>query len=78
MKTYEEIVQIFSTNLKDLMIDRGLSPYDLSKKIDISFKSIYRYVNGEGLPTGYSLYLLTNYFDCSMDDLFREGYDHEH
>lgn len=71
--TEQELKKIFADNLNGLMFDRGINAYDLDDAIGITYSSIYSYTSGRCLPCSYYLYLIANYFNCTIDDLFRKG-----
>ena len=60
----------FSTRLKELRKERGLTQEELSKLSGISFPTISRYENGQrDEPKLTILKTLANYFDVTIDYL---------
>ncbi len=59
----------FSDNLKELIIDKGLSLRKLSKECGVSATQLGKYLKGS-YPTLAVAIKLANYFECSLDYLF--------
>lgn len=55
--------------IRSLRIALGLSQEQLSKEVDVTHKSIYRYETGKSLPDTMTLAKLSAYFDVSTDYL---------
>lgn len=72
MKTEEQLKQIYSKNLRKRLDARGVSPYFLAQQISIMPRTVYLYLNADSLPNSYYLYLIANFFGCSLDEMFEE------
>lgn len=72
MRTEEELIKIFSKNLRMRTFRSGKSLWDVSKEVGITYRTLYGYAKGERLPSGYYLYLIANHFGCSMDEMLEE------
>lgn len=59
----------FSERLRFLMKENNISPNELVKKIPTNLSSLYRYLDGSGLPKYETLYALSQAFDVSVDYL---------
>lgn len=59
----------FSTRLKELREEAGVSMQQLAHDIDVSNAAICKWENGEAEPKVGSLVRLAAYFDCSIDFL---------
>lgn len=59
----------FSTKLKELRAEKGVSQAKLAADIHISRSAVAKWENGLGLPNDESLKLLSEYFGVSIDEL---------
>lgn len=59
----------FSTKLKELRQEKGISQAKLAADIHISRSAVAKWENGLGLPNDESLKLLAQYFDIQIDEL---------
>lgn len=59
----------FSSNLKKLRKNFGLSQEKLSHKINVTKSTISAYEKGTKAPNFYTLITLSKVFDCSLDEL---------
>ncbi len=60
---------IFSENLKQLMTEASINQVKLSKEIRIAQSAISAWLSGKKEPSIESLWLLADFFDCSIDEL---------
>ena len=61
----------FSTKLKELRGEKGISQAKLAADIHISRSAVAKWENGLGLPNDESLKLLADYFGITIDELSR-------
>ncbi len=59
----------FSTKLKELRGEKGISQAKLASDIHISRSAVAKWENGLGLPNDESLKLLADYFGVTIDEL---------
>ncbi len=59
----------FSNNLKRLMYESSLNQVKLSKEIGIAQSAISAWLLDKKEPSITSLWLLADYFQCSVDEL---------
>lgn len=59
----------FSTRLRALLKEYGVSQERLKRELPVSSSVIYKWLKGISQPTTDSLISLANYFDCSIDYL---------
>ena len=59
----------FAENIKELRKERGWSQQDLSLKIHYSQQCISQWENGQIEPTLTSLWVLSDVFEISVDEL---------
>ena len=59
----------FSTRLKDLREEAGLSMIELARAIGVSDAAICKWENGQAEPKISYIVRLAEYFDCSVDYL---------
>lgn len=59
----------FSTKLKELRGEKGISQAKLASDIHISRSAVAKWENGLGLPNDESLKLLADYFGITIDEL---------
>lgn len=48
--------------IKELMINKGLTPAQLAKELDMAHRTVYGWLNGESKPTLSSAYKLAKVF----------------
>lgn len=68
----------FKMRLRELMLEKGLTPRDIESKVGVSYTIIYKYLH-KGYHCGLmadTLERLAESLDVSMDDLWR-GKDDE-
>lgn len=70
MLTTEETRKEFKYILSRLMDIFGYSQDDLSEKLNVSRKTIARYLSGQSLPGYLILKRLADLFNCTVDDLY--------
>lgn len=59
----------FSENLRQLMKDYRINQVKLSREMGVSQSAISAWLSNKKEPSITSLWLLADYFDCSIDDL---------
>ena len=59
----------FQQRLKELRIELALSQKDVADGANVSPQCISQLESGQRSPTGYTLALLANFFECSIDYL---------
>lgn len=64
-----EVHGIFVSRLKELMKDKSMTFYELSKKLDLGQSSISKWINLESMPETTILLGISKLFDCSVDYL---------
>lgn len=62
---------IFKENLIKLRKQRGLSQEELAEKIEVSRQTIYKWETGQNYPEMDRLVILSELFNCSIDDLIK-------
>lgn len=67
----------FSTRLKELRKEKGISQEKLAQQIHISRSAVAKWENGLGLPAPDSLHLLSEYFGISEQELLPDR-ENEH
>lgn len=77
MLTTEETRKEFKFILSRLMDILGYNQDDLSEKLNVSRKTIARYLSGQSLPGYLVLKRLADLFGCSVDDLYFKSYSRE-
>lgn len=63
------IVISFANNLRQLMKDYNVNQVKLSSDINIAQSAISAWLAGKKEPCITSLWLLADYFDCTVDEL---------
>lgn len=59
----------FSQTFKNLLNDKDMTRYKLSKKLEISLNRIDDWYHGKSIPSLDNAIKLKNYFKCSLDEL---------
>jgi len=62
-------MKIFATRLKELRAEKGLSIFELSKKIGVGGSSICRWENEQAIVNGEQLIALAKFFGVTTDFL---------
>lgn len=65
----QECRREFGKRLRRLMIYKGLTLEDVSKRTGIHFTTLSRYLNGKTTPSFYAVDKIAKALDCSVDDL---------
>lgn len=63
------ITEIFSQNLSDLLFDNILSVKTFSEKLGFNLSECYKYLRKEYLPCLANIIKIADYFECSIDYL---------
>ncbi len=56
-------------HIKQIMDEKHISAYDLSKMLGVSALAVYKYINGTNLPTTLHLYQMAFILGTTMDEL---------
>lgn len=59
--------------LKQFRQDNGLSQNELGKKVGYTQQAVAKWESGESEPNSKTLIKLSQIFDCSVDELLKEG-----
>ena len=73
-------LSIFAERLNDLLFDAKITPPVLAAKLGCGRVTIYRYLQGNKIPSLDMVVRLANYFDCTTDFLLgleEENYPQE-
>ena len=65
--------EIFSTNLKMKMQEKGKSRTDICEALGFSYFTVTDWVKGKKMPRMDKVEKLANYFNCLISDLIEEG-----
>lgn len=66
-----ELLKIFSKNLKRLMEEENMFQEDLANEIGVSREMISRYMNGHSLPSFITIIKMSEALFCSLDDFIK-------
>lgn len=74
MRKYEmmselEFIDIFSDNLRELMMEQDMTQLELARKIRVNKSTITRYLNKTTIPSVKAIVNMCVVFDCDVDDL---------
>lgn len=73
----KEWLDIFRANLKDMLKEAGMTAYELEIEAGLSHGTVYRYLNGNRMPTVRAIAnmydVLSNIIDCSIMDFIYFG-----
>lgn len=61
--------EIFTNNLRRLIIKNGETQRSLANGIGVSLVSINKYVNGRAIPSAFVLHRMAKHFNCSVNDI---------
>ena len=65
----DDIKKMFSTNLKQIMLDHSKTQSDLVKDLNLRQATVSDWLNGKKYPRMDKVELLANYFNVSINDL---------
>ena len=68
--TDEELEQIFTHNLNNIVKSRNITQEELADKTNLSRKTINRYMTGKAFPNALGLIKISRTLKCSPDDFF--------
>lgn len=60
----------FSKRFKEILKQKNLSISEVADLSDITRATIHKWINGEGLPSVKTLYLISNAIDVPIEDFF--------
>ena len=63
------INQKFAKNLKELVESKHISLRKLETELNINHTTLSRWLNAKTLPNADYLYIIADYFNCSVDYL---------
>ena len=66
----DDIKKMFSTNLKQIMLDHSKTQSDLVKDLNLRQATVSDWLNGKKYPRMDKVELLAKYFNVSINDLF--------
>lgn len=64
-----KIRELFATRLKELMCEHSLSCRKLASEVGLSNQAISSWLNCKRSPVLENLWVLSSYFDCTVDYL---------
>ena len=64
-----DFIDIFADNLRDLLIEVGISQNQLAKETGITKSTISKYINKQLMPSLKSVINICYCLDCDLDDL---------
>lgn len=72
--TDEEWNRSFKTRLRRIMDRNYITQEELAGRLDVSRRTINRYVNGETIPSALMLKKISLALDCPLDEFFYKEY----
>ncbi len=67
-----DIKRNFSSNLKQLMLERGIKQYQLAQALQVSEAIVSHWLSMKREPTLSNIHKIICYFKCTYDDLVQE------
>ena len=64
-----EFIDIFSDNLRELMLEHNITQMELADEILVNKSTITRYLNKSTMPSIKALINLSIVFNCDIEDL---------
>ena len=64
-----EFIDIFSDNLRELMLEHNITQMELADEILVNRSTITRYLNKSTMPSIKALINLSRVFNCDIEDL---------
>lgn len=69
--------EIIKENLRNLIVESGITPVELSKKAGVSFPAVYDWLKGKKSPTLDTIDKLSTALGCQRSDLLIEHSNRE-
>jgi DNA-binding Xre family transcriptional regulator len=69
----KEMRNILSTEINARLSERGISYRELALYSRTSRNAVYQYIRGDSLPNLWTLSLMADYLNCTVNDLLRYG-----
>ena len=69
----KELMEIFSRNLEQLLVDRKKSQADMARYMRVSSATASEWVNGKKMPRADKLQSLANWLSVDLSDLLKEN-----
>ena len=69
-----EFIDIFADNLRDAMIEVGISQAELAYESGLTKATINRYLNKQRFPTLKAVVNICHVLDCDIDDIIPTMY----
>lgn len=60
-------------NLKNIRLEKNMSQEQLAKEINVDRSTVTKWETGEAMPRANKLVKLSQIFNCSIDELLKEG-----
>lgn len=67
-----EFLEIFADNLESLMADNGISRGKLAREMNVSVRTIYRWLDASSVPGIRDVINLTSVLECDIGDLITD------
>lgn len=68
----EQILKLFSKNLRKIMKEENTSQEDLANAICVNQSMVSRYVSGQSMPSYPTVIRIADVLFCSLDDFLEE------
>ncbi|PAD70704.1 hypothetical protein CHH83_02550 [Bacillus sp. 7586-K] len=65
-----ELIQLLKPNIKVKLAELDMKHQDLAEKLGVTKQTISLWVNGKSLPSLETAFILADYLNCKVDDLF--------
>lgn len=65
-----ELMQLLKPNIKVKLAELDMKHQDLAEKLGVTKQTISLWVNGKSLPSLETAFILADYLNCKVDDLF--------
>ena len=62
-----------NVNLKNIRLEKNMSQEQLAKEINVDRSTVTKWETGEAMPRANKLVKLSQIFNCSVDELLKEG-----
>lgn len=72
--TDDEWNQSFKTRLRKIMSRNQITQEELAERLNLSRRTISRYINGETIPNALMLKKMSTALNCSLDEFFYKEY----
>lgn len=67
-----KMLELFSKNLRRMMKEENMRQEDLAKEIGVSRQMVSKYINGQCIPSYFTIVRISDALFCSLEEFVQE------